>query len=124
MNPYAIPGYDIPKILTQVGLNPYERMIGSTCMAYGVTLGDMICKCRKKYLCEPRQIIMALLFLNYGWTLDKIGDMFGKNHATVIHSANLVKTLSETDRTYRTKLKDILYSSGINPLFFETLVRE
>lgn len=55
---------------------------------------------RKRQIAEIRQIAMYLIEQNTNLSLHNIGKLFGKTHATVIHSINCVENFFEVNTKY------------------------
>jgi chromosomal replication initiation ATPase DnaA len=53
----------------------------------------------------PRQLCMSVLYLCHKWTLVATGNLFNRDHTTVIHSIQTVKNLIETDSNYCEEVK-------------------
>lgn len=54
------------------------------CEKYGITLEEMLGKCRQKRLAVPRQEAMAAVRTRLGWSYPRIGRLFRKDHTTVL----------------------------------------
>ena len=71
------------------------------CRQYNVTVDELLSKSRKKHLVLPRNLGMYLCRKMTTLSLEAIGELFGRNHSTVIYAVNLVENRSRRD----TKLK-------------------
>jgi hypothetical protein len=57
---------------------------------------------RKREYVEARQIMAAILCNNTKWTLQEIGAILGgKDHATILHSKDVINDLCDTDIRFR-----------------------
>ena len=65
-------------------------------------------KTRKRPVVEGRQIAMYLIRKETTLTLEAIGDIFGKDHATVVHAINTVNNAIEVDKSYRDKYQELI----------------
>ena len=73
---------------------------------------------RKREIVAPRQIAMYYTHKLTNLTLSSIGSIFNKNHATVLHSINVVKGLLQFDKEFKEQrpiLEKLIF--GVN---FET----
>jgi len=68
-----------------------KEVISTVATYYNITKNEITGKSRVKKIQTPRQIAMYLLRENYGCTLKKIGDLFSKDHSTVMNSCNKIK---------------------------------
>lgn len=76
-----------------------EEIIRATASAYGFTVEEVKGKSRRQPLVLCRQVAMYLCRDLTDLSLPKIGDHFGgRDHTTVIHSVDKVRSLIETDR--------------------------
>jgi len=66
----------------------------------GLKKFELIRKVRDSYYVLYRQIGMAVLKNNTNFTLHMIGELFGKDHATVLHSVKAIKNYGDT-KDYR-----------------------
>lgn len=67
---------------------------------------------QKKEVVQARQIISYFAKKETSLTLDKIGQYFGKDHATALHSVKTVNNYIDTDSIYRNKIRG--YQEEIN----------
>lgn len=75
-----------------------ERIIKRVSKATGVTVEELKSKTRKRVILVPRQVAQYLIYceLKGKMTLKEMGGLFGKDHATIIHSYKEVKRGIET----------------------------
>jgi len=66
------------------------KIIDIVCKFYGVKKEDLLARKRTKNIAEARQIAMYLVTEYLSIPLEAVGDIFGKNHATVIYAKNKV----------------------------------
>lgn len=66
------------------------KIIEIVCKFYGVKKEDLLARKRTKNIAEARQIAMYLATEYLNIPLEAVGDIFGKNHATVIYAKNKV----------------------------------
>jgi len=70
----------------------------------GLTLFDLQSKSRKNDIVKTRNICMYIGYSVYKFTFKDIGIFFNRDHSTVMNSCNVVRNLSETDYSFRSKL--------------------
>jgi chromosomal replication initiation ATPase DnaA len=69
---------------------------------------DLARNCRKREIVYRRQLLIWYLCYNTKMTLSEIGQMFGKDHATVIHSKRIVDDFIKfRDKYFNTVVYDI-----------------
>ena len=97
-----------------------EELVKLTvCRHYNTNVEDVISKCRKRELCEPRQIIHYILNRFYQRTQEYIGAMFRFDHSLVSYSINSVENHYLTERDFRLRLLKIFKDLNIPPNFLE-----
>lgn len=80
--------------ITQMPMQEIAKTIGDS---FRVTLDEMKSRNRKRPVTTARQISMYFMYHSGRYTLKMVGDFFGRDHTTVIHSLNTVKDLMETE---------------------------
>jgi chromosomal replication initiator protein len=66
---------------------------------YKIRVADLLSKRRSRSIARPRQVAMALARELTNHSLPEIGDAFGgRDHTTVIHACERVKSLRESER--------------------------
>ncbi|GIV14677.1 MAG: chromosomal replication initiator protein DnaA [Armatimonadota bacterium] len=90
----------------QVHAVPSEQaVLQAVCQRFGLTTQDILGDQRSREVLMARQIAMYLLREKAQLPLQQIGQMFGKNHSTVLHAYNRVKTSLNKDK----ELTSIIY---------------
>ena len=86
-----------------------DLIIKTVCEYFNITREMMISKSRKRQIVQARQIAMyECRNLVPGCSLSTIGSQLGgKDHATVLHSCNMVQDLMSTDKLFRQWVEDI-----------------
>jgi chromosomal replication initiator protein len=83
-------------------------IIDLVCQHYNVRLNDLLSQRRTKNLAFPRHVAMYLTKELTQLTLTEIGSFFGgRDHSTVLHAINKIKSLRLTDGTLRSELERI-----------------
>ena len=68
---------------------------------------------RKRHIVEPRQVAMYYSYKLTNLTSNSVGLMFNKDHATVLHSINVIEGRLKFDREFkehRVKLEELIFS--------------
>lgn len=84
------------------------------CHPYGTPPEELCRKTRQAAIREPRQIAMFLAYKYLRMKTTEAGRAYGKDHATVIHSTRVVRSLYETDKFFRQRIHQIMAQLGIN----------
>ena len=81
----------------------------AVCEYFNITPEDLVSKSRKRQIVQARQISMYLCrSLISNCSLSTIGaETGGKDHATVLHSCNIVSDLMATDRVFKKYVTDL-----------------
>jgi len=85
-----------------------DNIINDVCNTYGIELIDLMSKSRLRILVEPRQVLFYILHKKLNIPCQKVGKMFGKNHATVLHGANVIKNYMEYDPNLRKRVMGVI----------------
>ena len=86
-----------------------SRVQSSVCEYFGITTEELVSKSRKRQIVQARQIAMYLCrTLLPNCSLSTIGAQTGgKDHATVLHSCNIVSDMMATDRSFKKYVSDL-----------------
>jgi len=85
-----------------------DNIIQDVCEVYGIELCDLMSNRRHRILVEPRQVLFYILHKKMNIPCVKVGKMFNKNHATVLHGANNIKTFMENEKDLRDRVTGVL----------------
>jgi len=92
----------------QVHTVPTEQaVLQAVCQRFGLTTQDILGDQRSREVLMARQIAMYLLREKAQLPLQQIGQMFGKNHSTVLHAYNRVKTSLNKDKELNSIICDL-----------------
>ncbi|MCR5326955.1 MAG: chromosomal replication initiator protein DnaA [Bacteroidales bacterium] len=85
------------------------RVQSAVCDYFNISTDDLVSKSRKRQIVQARQISMYLCRnLISNCSLSTIGaETGGKDHATVLHSCNIVSDLMATDRLFKKYVTDL-----------------
>lgn len=85
-----------------------DLIIEKVCEYFGVKQEDIFTASRKQAIVQVRQIAMFLAQKYTNLSSARIGTLIGKrNHATVLHSCNIVEGRMKVDKSYKTKIEEI-----------------
>lgn len=106
----GIPGLKKNK-MTGIRFNAYRRdantIIKLVYDKYGVTQKQIKSTSRERKLVYPRHIIMYLLQKYSKMSLKCIGEIFNRDHTTVMHARTSIQNLMETDGIIRNEVSDL-----------------
>ena len=85
-----------------------EKIILEVSRNYNVSVDDLYSKKRNNHISNPRQIAMYIMREVTGMTFQKIGDKFGRDYSTVIHSINNVEEKIKIDASLKAQISDII----------------
>jgi chromosomal replication initiator protein len=111
---------EVKKLLATYLNTPYKKttpqlILKSVSDFYGISLQDLVKRSRKKEIVRPRQIAMYLLREETKSSFPEIGQKLGgRDHSTVIHAYEKVKTEEESDEATKQELvliKERIYQS-------------
>jgi len=85
-----------------------DNIIEDVCKVYNIELADLMSKARHRILVEPRQVLFYILHKKMNIPCVKVGKMFNKNHATVLHGANNIRTFMENEKDLRERVTGVL----------------
>ena len=84
-----------------------ERIVDCVCKYYNVKKEDLLGKKKNKEIVEPRQICMYVICTMLEMSLLSIGQLFGRDHTTVIHARDKVTTMIEENQRAKIAVNDI-----------------
>jgi chromosomal replication initiator protein len=93
----------------RVKLDPID-IINEAEIYYGLESSILVSKTRLSKVVTARQIAMYVIRMVTNLHLKEIGDLFNRDHSTVLYSIDTVKDLYQTDKRYREKMNDFLKS--------------
>lgn len=92
----------------QVPVIPTEQaVLQAVCQRFGLTTQDILGDQRSREVLMARQIAMYLLREKAQLPLQQIGQMFGKNHSTVLHAYNRVRSSLHKDKEITSIIRDL-----------------
>ena len=89
-------------------INTVEKIRDTVCDYFTLSVEAISTKSRKREVVQARQIAMYLSKQHTKNSLASIGETIGqRDHATVLHACKIVNDLMETDKNFRTSVKEI-----------------
>ncbi len=114
ISPYVFPGIKEKELIVKnkkhkrTISNPMDvlKIVAENC---GVTVEDVLSKCRKKEISEARHIFCVIMKKEFNFSLKRIGEFINnRDHTTVIHSVNTVKDRCDTEDGYKERVDMII----------------
>ena len=111
---------EVKKLLATYLNTPYHKttpqsVLKSVSEFYNISLNDILKRSRKKEVVKPRQMAMYLLREETKLSFPEIGQKLGgRDHSTVIHAYEKIKTEEETDELTKQEIvmiKERVYQS-------------
>lgn len=95
------------------GAPSVDGIIAAVTKRYSLKLSDLQGKRRTASIVWPRQIAMFLFRILLPWSLEEIGAYFGgRDHSTVLHGVDKVRTRAAQDSEVRNELSALLTQLG------------
>lgn len=63
-----------------------ESVLKNIASEYGISVGEMLSRCREPDVDRARRHAMAVLRWSTNWSFPVIGKIFGRDHTTVMHA--------------------------------------
>ena len=90
----------------KISLNDIQMQVSRH---FNINLSDLCSKKRNRYISRPRQLAMFLCKELTDFSYPEIGKFFGgKDHATVIHGVNKIRSLSLEDKKIQRDLENLI----------------
>lgn len=89
-----------------------NKLIDKVCSLYDVTLMDLKGNSHKGEIVEARQVLFYIFRNKFKYAFTKIGDIFNKNHATVLHGVKKINGYIEYDKDLKYRINK-LYNYSI-----------
>lgn len=85
-----------------------SRLLTNVCKSAGVTKSAFLRdRTQKRRYVTPKYVYMTFLNVMFGVSLKMAGNLFERDHTTVIHAKKTVRNLYETDRKFRIEYKSV-----------------
>jgi chromosomal replication initiator protein len=89
------------------------RIVGAVCNRFGISLRQIDERTRRVRVVWPRQVAMALVRKHTSCTLAEVGELFGRDHATVINAVTVVSDYFSVSAEMREEVAAIEAAAGI-----------
>ena len=89
-----------------------DTVLNDVAHAFNVTKKEMISKSRKRPFTDARQLAMYLINQHLNRTQEATGEIFDRDHATVIHALKKVNNIMDTEKNYRIKVNKIIIKNN------------
>ena len=89
-----------------------DNITRQVCLAYGITVAQIVDKTRKQSISFPRQVAMYLAnLLIPQLSLKEIAEYFKrKDHTTVLHAKKMIENQFREDMLFRSQLETLIKS--------------
>ena len=78
-----------------------EGIINFAAEYFHISVKDMVSKSRKREIVQARMTVMNVLYVNKGISVTRIGQLFNRDHTTVVNAKKVVANLIETDPNFQ-----------------------
>jgi chromosomal replication initiator protein len=113
MNYWIIPSFEYKNKSNEIRT---DNIIKDVCDVYGIELNELFSNARHRILVEPRQVLFYILHKKLNIPCQKVGKIFGKHHATVLHGANQMKNWMEFDKNLRSRIHQVIVKNDYSVL--------
>lgn len=85
-----------------------DTVVFNTCEQYNITVDQIKSKSRKGPIAIPRLLTMHILRKNTLLSLKEIGDVFSRDHTTVINAIKSTNNMLETDSDFKEEYQKLI----------------
>ncbi len=85
-----------------------DRIIDIVCDHFHINKNDLTGKRRNKDIVVPRQICIYLMWSQLSVPLINIGELFGRDHTTIIHARDKIMDLVKTDKSMKKTVNELI----------------
>lgn len=85
-----------------------EKIISTVCKYFTIDQKDLTGRKRNKEIVEPRQICIYLMWSLLAIPLATIGQVFGRDHTTIIHARDKIMELNKTNKQMKKTLNELI----------------
>lgn len=83
------------------------HILDSICKFYNIKKEELLARKRTKEIAQARQVAMFLISEMLSMPLAAVGNIFGKDHATVIYAKNKISEDMQKNKKFATEISDI-----------------
>lgn len=85
-----------------------DKIIGVVCKHFTIDKRDLVGRKRNKEIVEPRQVCIYLMWSQLAIPLATIGQVFGRDHTTIIHARDKIMELIKTNKQMKKTINDLI----------------
>ena len=85
-----------------------DRIIDIVCDHFHINKNDLTGRRRNKEIVSPRQICIYLMWSQLSVPLINIGELFGRDHTTIIHARDKILELVKTDKQMKKTVNELI----------------
>lgn len=85
-----------------------KHIINRTSKFTGIPKNQLLNCTRKREVLDARRMAIAIIRRNTKLSLAKIGALFGKDHATILHAERTAKDIYKFNKEYRRRFDELL----------------
>ncbi|MBO5102602.1 MAG: chromosomal replication initiator protein DnaA [Clostridia bacterium] len=85
----------------------HEKIINAVCKYFTIDQKELTGRKRNKEIVEPRQICIYLMWHQLAIPLATIGEIFGRDHTTIIHARDKIMEQIKTNKQIKKVISDI-----------------
>lgn len=90
-----------------------DRITTAVCEQFGVERSDVLSRRRSHHIAVPRQVAMYLCRIHLGTSYPRLGELFGRDHSTVIHAIGTTEARLQRDTSFQEALERLERTLGI-----------
>ncbi|MBQ7977342.1 MAG: chromosomal replication initiator protein DnaA [Clostridia bacterium] len=85
-----------------------DKIISTVCQYFMIDRKDLIGRKRNKEIVEPRQICIYLMWTQLAIPLVTIGQIFGRDHTTIIHARDKIMEMIKTNKQMKKVVNELI----------------
>lgn len=90
-----------------------DNILQAVAKEYGVSADVIFSKSRQRDIAEARQMAMYLIHETFGYTPERVGELFIRNRTTVIYALQKIQDLASVDRRTQRHLNNLRSALGL-----------
>ena len=92
-----------------------DVVVGTVCQIWGITRDQVVGRGRFQSMADARQAAMSIMYLDKGLSSAEVGDLFSRDHGTVLHAVFAVESKWTSDMGFRRKFDALRAQLGLKP---------
>ena len=85
-----------------------DKIINTVCKYFTIDKRDLTGRKRNKEIVEPRQVCIYLMWSQLAIPLATIGQVFGRDHTTIIHARDKIMEMIKTNKQIKKTVNDLI----------------